>query len=367
MTMEPKKRVCYVSCYKDPDYTRINSLLNALSKLENIDLIVVKNKHRGLLRYLEVPAKLLKTRFKRHPDIFIVGFRSNEIYWALYPAMIGKKIIFDEFINLHDWLANEHNKILGKPPFIWIIDWYMRLVLSASSYVLTDTDAQAKLCAQTYKVSPNKVKAIPVGADEKIFYPRQPSKVRSKFNVFFYGNMLPLHGIDIILGSIKEILQTRSIPDIHVTLVGGRGDQNLIDYLHHFIVQNGGTDFITHIPWVEYEKLPQLMADSNLCLGGPFGNTGQAKRVITGKTYQMLSMGKATIVGHIEEMVGFEDKNNCLIVKQGSAKDLATAIEWASSNSPLLVRIGANGRKLYEQRFSSQVISQLLSDLISNL
>lgn len=103
-------KVCYVLCYRDPNYVRSQVLTEALRKIPGVELILIKNRHRGLLRYLEVPLRLIYTRLRYRPDTFIVGFRGHEVFWLLYPAMAGRKIIFDEFINLHDWLVDEHHK-----------------------------------------------------------------------------------------------------------------------------------------------------------------------------------------------------------------------------------------------------------------
>ena len=63
---------------------------------------------------------------------------------------------------------------------------------------------------------------------------------------------------------------------------------------------------IEHSSWVPLEELPRLIINADLCLAGPFGNTLQANKVITGKAYQFLSLGKVSIIGKIHEEVGLE-------------------------------------------------------------
>lgn len=361
--MKKKIKVCYVLCYKDPNYTRSNSLINALKKIDNVELTVIKNKNKGFLRYFEVPPKLLATRLRVKPDVFVVGFRAHEIFWAFYPSMVGKKIVFDEFVDHHEWIVDEHQKFgsLGKV-LVSILDVYMRVVMRLSDYVLTDTEAHAKLCAKNYKVSSEKVKDIPVGADEDLYYPRKVSPDKG-FNVLFYGSMLPLHGTDYILEALEILKKRRSLGDLRLTFVGGKGEKKFVNNLEEFKKRTNLSGHISYIPWVEYSELPKLISNYQLCLGGPFGNTNQARKVVTGKTYQLLAMGAPTVVGKIDKMTGFKDKNNCLVVKQGSGKALADALEWALKNKKQLRSMGDSGRKLYEKEFSSVAISKKLQTL----
>lgn len=358
-----KLRVCYVICYKDPFYTRTESLVNALKLIDGVELLVIRNKYRGWARYLEVPLRLIATRLKYRPDIFVVGFRAHEIFWALYPSMIRKKIIFDEFINLHDWLVSEHKVFQAEGIPIKIIDGYMRWVLGRAHFILSDTPAHAELTSHIYSIPPQKITPVPIGANEDLFYPRDAKKHKG-FKVLFYGSMLPLHGVDFILDGLVELKRHGKLEDLSLTLAGGRGDKLVATKLENFARDNKLGSRLEHIEWIDYKKLPDYITGFDLVLGGPFGNTGQAKRVITGKTYQLLSMGKATVVGRIEGMQGFKDKENCLLVNQGSAKSISDALQWALGNRGKLKRIGLNGNKLFEENFSNRIIAMKLQRII---
>ncbi len=363
-----KKRVCYVVCYKDPYYTRTNSLVNALASIRGVDLLVIRNRHKGPLRYLEVPARLLAARVRFKPDVFVVGFRAHEIFWALYPSMAGKKIIFDEFIDHHDWLLNEHQKkvFVILKPLISLLDSYMKIVMRLSHKVLTDTDAHARLAVRNYGVPTRKVVAIPVGADESVFDSKASTRPRGRrFEVLFYGSMLPLHGIEVILGAVRRLKDAHQLQDIHFTLVGGNA--RLEREVRRFGESEGIGSNVKYLKWVDYQKLPALIQSSSVGLGGPFGVTGQASRVITGKTFQFLALGKPVIIGRTTASSAFQDKHNCLIVKRGSAPALAEAIIWAKDHQSELPAIGRRGRELYRQQFSQRVQSQKLALLIDEL
>ncbi len=243
----------------------------------------------------------------------------------------------------------------------------MKWVFNKCDYILTDTQAHAKLVAKIYKILSQKIRVVPVGADEKTFYPRNTKAGKDRFEVFFFGSMLPLHGIDIILGAIEQVLKSQTAPDVHFTLAGGKGDSKMMAKITNFIKLNKLSNFITYIEWVPYRELPKYIANADLCLGGPFGDTGQAKRVITGKTFQFLAMAKPTIVGQNQAHQLFIDKQNCLMVKMGGQSELARTIEWASQNRSKLDKIGKAGRKLYVGHYSNTRVSQKLKRIIDEI
>lgn len=359
-----KLRICYVVCYKDPNYIRTQVLISALHRINNLEVIVIKNKNRGILRYIEVPLRLMWTRITKHPDYFIVGFRGHEVFWMLYPSMVGKKIIFDEFINLHDWLISEHKKIKEDSWVANMTDKYIKWVHGRCYAILEDTEAHKKLSENIYGTPPDKIYAVPVGADEAVFTPRKAHSNKGEVEVFFFGNLWPLQGLDVMLGAIKILVEKNEVKGLHFTFAGGRGNATMSKQIDDFISKNNLDNHFTHLDWLPYDNLPEYIANADVCLGGPFGDTAQAKRVITGKTYQYLAMGKATIIGEGENKAGFIDHQNCILVPQGSSEHLAAALEWSKGHQEELHKIGVEGKKLYDSKFSINNISNILEGIL---
>ncbi len=81
---------------------------------------------------------------------------------------------------------------------------------------------------------------------------------------------------------------------------------------------------------------------------------------MTGKTSQCLALGKATIIGVIDQDTGFLDKQNCLLVPQADANALAEALRWSFGHRDPLPRIGQRGMAIYQERFSVHSIAQQL-------
>jgi glycosyltransferase involved in cell wall biosynthesis len=358
-------KVAYILSYKYPDYVRTRYLLKLLDAIPNTRVHKAINSKRGVVRYFQTMAKLLAIRFRHKPDVYILGFRGAETYWLVRLITAGKPLIYDEFLNPYLWTIEEHGKFGPKNPVSWPVWLYVGFTLRTADAVLSDTELHARYSYENFKIDPGKFTTLYVGTDEELFQVATEKKVSKKgesFNVFFYGNFLPLHGIEIIVEAAERLA---NFP-IKFTIIGGANRKSDMKRFLNVIKSKGLTN-VVHLAWVAMEELPKYIDQADLCLGGPFGNTPQAKLVITGKTYQFLAMGKATIVGQVNEHVGFKDKENCLIVRQGSAEALADAIRWAQAHTKELEAIGTRGKELYLAVFSQEAQVDKLNLVLEKL
>ena len=351
-----KIKVCYILSYRCPNYVRTKTLIEALKRIDNIALFEAINTTKGIFRYIQTLSRLFAIRITKKPDYYILGFRGYEIFWIVRILTFGTPLIFDHMMSPYDSLLNER-KIFKKGGIVdKLIYLYEKSILKYSDMILTDTVIHREFLADLFEEQREKIYAVHVGTDEELFKNLPSGKEVQKkefFDVFFYGTFLPLHGIDIILKA-EFILKDRPI---RFTIIGGNKK-----YLRDFyeIKKRLKLKNIIHKEWVDYEQLPGMISKADLCLGGPFGNTGQASRVIAGKTFQFLAMGKPTVVGKIKHDYGFRDKENCLLVSQENEKELAGAILWCFENQERLGEIGRKGLELYRTKFSIDHIKEAL-------
>lgn len=362
----PKRpmQLVYILAYRAPDYVRTQSILQALGSHENIELQVARNKNIGITRYVETWRALRRLRKTYKPDAYILGFRGHELFWPVKWLTHGKPLVFDALMS-PSVAFQEENKAgwLGRltAPVFHRLE---RSILQHADLVLTDTKNHATLYESRFGVPKENILVIPVGAVE-VARPLEEKNgtgaTNTYFSVLFFGSMLPLHGIDIIVSAAAKL---RDLP-IRFDFVGGnlKQAQRLIK-----ICTGRSLTRYTHRHWVPlHDLVTHDIPRADLCLGGPFGGTPQALRVITGKTSQCLALGKATVVGHVGEDIGFEDKGNCLIVPQGDADALAAAILWAFLHRDLLQLIGRRGQSLYREQLSIQVIARRLIPALERL
>ena len=219
--------ICYILAYKDPKYVRTKFILNILSNHSTIQLTRSINNKINLLRYFETVFKLIKCRLLDKPDIYLLGFRGVEIYWIVRLLTYGKPLIYDEFINPYLWFVEEHKKISPESIRAKILHRYTSWILRSATLILSDTRKNMEYSSDTFKIPTSKFETIYVGADETVFCPQKlrlydNTSRQNCFNIFFYGNFLPLHGIDIILDAAHELNQ---YPPIKFTIVAVQIDQ----------------------------------------------------------------------------------------------------------------------------------------------
>jgi len=355
-----KISVCYVLSYYSPRYVRTEALIKALQKIEEIELHQARNSSKGNLRYFETLWKLLIIRFFHNPQYYILGFRGYEIFWIVRLITLGRFLIYDHMMSPYDSLVYEKKSIRSAGLLNRAIYFYEKSILKSADLVLTDTEIHRRYFHSLFGTPFEKIVAIPVGTDEKLFQLSGPLNAKSEFfEVLYFGSFLPLHGMDIILKAASKL---RDKPINFVLIGGNRTDLSSFQQMQKELKLKN----ITHIDWVEFEELPQYIAQSDIGLGGPFGNTGQAGRVITGKTFQFLAMAKPVIVGlHVDNDDGFENQVNCLLVPQGDELALADAILWAFEHKDNLNEIGRSGYELYSARYSTLQISKKLTRVFS--
>ena len=213
-------RICYILSYRYPGYVRTKTLLSALKQIQDIKVFEAVNTVNGIFRYVQTLILLSWIRITKNPDYYILGFRGYEIFWIVRIIVAGKTLIFDHMMSPYDSLVNEKKKVKRGSIIDKLIYFYEKLILQCSDIILTDTVLHKNYFVNLFEIAPEKVIAVPVGADEVVF--RQVKIFERKnnenvFNILFYGSFLPLHGMDIIL---KAAYLLRKLP-IKFTIIGG--------------------------------------------------------------------------------------------------------------------------------------------------
>lgn len=356
---EPRRlRVCFVQAYRAPRYVRGESICGALRESGEIELIDARNTSPGPIRYWQALRALMQARHRHDPDVYILGFRGHEIAWLVRWLTRNRPMVIDAMMSPYGALAEESK--FGAIGRLLARFWrpYEEAILKASDSAITDTPGHVAFYRRQFGLPPDRVLAVPVGADER--RTADPDGDRAGpgadaiFRVLFYGSFLPLHGVDVVLAAAARLTDR----PVEFRLIGGtrRQAQWLAERCRAL-----GVVRYTHARWIAFDRiLDEEIPRADLCLGGPFGGTAQARRVVTGKTSQCLAMGKPTVVGRIEGEVPFVDRDNCLLVDQADPDGLADAIRWAECNRAALAGIGMRGRDLYDAWLSRAAIRKTL-------
>jgi glycosyltransferase involved in cell wall biosynthesis len=283
-------------------------------------------------------------------DAVIVGYPGHfDIPRARRVA--GKRpLIFNPLVSLHETLVSDRGRFKRGRLGATVLSVVDRRALRKPDLVVADTEANADFLAELGEIPRTRVRVCLVGAEDRLFHagwrPDEP------FRVLFVGKLIPLHGIETILEA------ARLAPEIPVRIIGsGQLDKAM----------EGHPPNVEWLHWIMYDDLPREYWGAG-CALGIFGTSDKAQRVIPNKAYQALACGTPLITASTRgsrELL--TDEENALLVPPGDPVALADAIRRIAADSELARRLGAAGRRIYEERASEDVLGPRWRALIEEL
>lgn len=367
--------VCYFGTYLR-DYSRNRIIIEGLKsndvEIKECHADLWSNTKERLKEFSGLARKLILLRrllfcyillIKRYRqvgdyDVMFVGYTGHfDTFLARFLAGLRRRpLFFDVFISLYDAFVDDRQLVSSRSLLGPVLRWIDRKSCMLADKVLLDTNEQIEYFRKKLGLTDVEFHRIWVGAEESLFYPG-PERDGS-FKVLFYGSLIPLQGVEVILKAAK-ILETDS--EIRFEVVGsGQLSKKVATLAESLNLKN-----VSFTDWVEYERLPEKIRESKICLG-IFGNTAKAKRVIPNKVYQALATGKPVITGDSpatrEALIHGE---NAILCEVGEPQRLAEAILLLKKDPHLRRKIAEGGHSLFKRRFTTEKIGKMVKGLIS--
>ena len=350
-------RICYFGRY-DPHNLR-NSLIARCLARAGADVISIRDERGLVARTPALLRRALRVRF----DVIIVGFRAHSDMFiaSLVAKMRRVPLVFDPLTSRYEERVVDRRLVREGS---WLARWYLatdKAGCKAADRILLETDAQIAYFVETFGLTREKCRRIWLGADEDVMHPR-PAAVRLEaFTVFFYGRFSPLHGIEHIVKAAALLERRREA--VRFVIVGGGQTYQMIRDLANQL----GVSTVTFLDPVAYPELAMMMSDADVCLG-TFGTTARAGRVIPYKVFDALAVGRPVITADTpairEALTGGEDVWLC---PAGDSEALANAIVTLKADPELRKRLAANGRRVFQERFSVEAMTRDLTAVVSQL
>lgn len=341
------------ACGREVSYPRNSSILRALRQLGSVS--AVSADHPSILyRIIKTTVGIFRAPTK-NVDLYFVGFFGQPL---VFPARLRWKgpLVLDAFVSTYDTLCFDRqiikpNSLPGRLAF------YLDLMSTRlADIVILDTRSQALYFEHTFGLPSSKIQVVYMGCDDDLFKPLEIPNSKIPI-VLFYGTFLPLHGVDVIVQA-ADLLRDEQIL---FRIVGQGQEYNRIRVLAKSLnIQN-----VEFVPWVPLQKLPEIINQATICLGGPFGRSDKARRVIASKTFQCLSAGKPTIVGDTpanREL--FTHGENVWMCPTGNPQALALSIQMLLDAPSLRAKLGAEGRKTIQQTCGNLMTAQTVRRVI---
>jgi len=345
---------------REINYPRNAVLLRAFRRFAQVDVIASEQRPRSLLRHsLNVTQRPLPHLLRGGHDVVFVGFYGHMILRAL-GGLVRRPLLFDAFLSTYDTLCFDRRDVA--PDSCWgrLAYGLDRSSARRASHVLLDTPQHVVYFTHTFELPAHKFSAVPVGCQEDIFTPQPAPLPRNTTRVLYYSSYLPLHGVDTV---VRAAARLRDLP-IHLRLIGRGPDfartRQLADQL--------GLSNITFAPPVALNTLANEIANADLCLGGHFGGSDKAARVVPGKIYQMLAMGRPIIAtGTPANSELLQHGESAYLIPQRDPAALAAAIRRLHYDQALRTRLSRGGRVRYDARCSEAVITEQLHAIVGGL
>jgi len=329
----------------DTEYSRNQIILHLFEKLEwQVNFFHPLSSALGTLQGAFIT--------ERSPDlIWVPCFRQRDMKSAKFWAdRWGCPIVFDPLISSYQKEVFEKRKWPSDhKSSTRLCDWESGLFQDAN-LVIADTLLHADFYCKTLGVEKRKIAVLHVGADERKFLPVKVNGTQKPIEILFYGSFLALHGPEVIL----DAAATMRDQSVRWVLLGEGDSKERLEKRAQNLPN------VRFEPWIEYDKLPERIAQAQIVLG-IFGATPKAAMVIPNKAFQAMAMGMPFITRE-SKAYPREVRSSKTIgwVPPGDSGALAAQVdEWIKAPEQLHQR-GVKTRMLYNQFFTMDRLEQEL-------
>lgn len=284
---------------------------------------------RWLLSYPRLAWRLLRVG---KPDAILVGFPGvlDILVAAPIARMRGIPLVWDVFMSLYDTVVEDRGLLRAGRAGAKLLRAIEGFALRRADVLFLDTEAHARRVEALFGLPAGTAGAVWVGAETGYFdahrvAPQPPGQHEpaAVTRVLFYGQFIPLHGIETIV----EAARITRDEAIEWQLIGtGQEAAATRALLARYNLPRVHWD-----TWVDYAQLPARIAAADICLG-IFGTSEKAASVIPNKVFQIVAMGRPLITRDspaIRELLA--DQPSCVrLIDAGHADALAEAVRTLS-------------------------------------
>jgi glycosyltransferase involved in cell wall biosynthesis len=301
------------------------------------------------------------------PDlVWVPCFRHRDLRAAhRYARRQQIPLVFDPLISAYDKQVSERRKfpadsIRGRRLLGW-----ERELFSLADLVVADTEGHKDYFSSVLGVPRDRIRVVPVGAEEELFKPQPPRMTDGPLEVVFSGTFIGLHGIELVI----EAAALYSGPPLRWRLLGdGPLRASCEARVAKLREENPQLD-IAFENWRPLPELPARLAQADILLG-IFGSSDKALRVIPNKVYQALALGRPvlTAASRAYPEALLQDENQGMFWSPpGDAQGIILALERICQHRTELPAHGSAARRTYEQLFSQEAVKSELIDILQDL
>lgn len=275
------------------------------------------------VRLMKVYGSLLMKSCQKY-DVIFVGFSPQLVLPVWFWRFRKQFIIIDFFISVYDTLCLDRGKVKKYGALGKLLKRLDRRTIDLADWILCDTRAHGYFFRQELGAREDLLEVLYLEADCSVYYPKvmaKPDEWENCFVVLYFGSILPLQGVDVILDAIERAQSyAESVERLRFVLVGplSKQQEELIRKL----------SYVHWEKWLSQQELSDWIAMADLCLAGHFNPTiAKARRTIPGKAYIYEAMEKPMILGDNEaNRERYTESDRVSFVPMGDAQALLQEI-----------------------------------------
>ena len=235
---------------------------------------------------------LFRSRYLRLPahDLVLVSYPGlfDVLVIRCFSWLRRVPVAWDVFISAYDTVVDDRRLFSVRHPVarvLWGLEW---LAARAADGIFMDTEAHARRLERLFRLPDGECGMVWVGAETEKFStsPAVPPQPGKPLQVLFYGQFIPLHGIEYIVEA-AGLLRDEEIDWILI----GKGQETL---RIREMLAKAPLPRLRWLDWVDYPDLITWIQQADICLG-IFGNSEKAANVIPNKVYQIIAAQKPLI------------------------------------------------------------------------
>ncbi|MDD9922246.1 MAG: glycosyltransferase family 4 protein [Boseongicola sp.] len=230
-------------------------------------------------------------RYLRSPshDAVVVPYLGQFDVLVLRPFAWFRRrpLVWDMFISLYDTVVCDRKMARPRSLTARLLKGLEWIGCRAADRVLMDTPTHARRISELFGLKQDKLLAVAVGAEQEVFSNVPPRTTHGgPVRILFYGQLIPLHGIETILdAALSERGQSY---EWHII---GTGQQT--ELVAHKLEETQASHVVWE-RWRSYENLRDAILEADICLG-IFGGSDKAASVVPNKVYQALFAGRPVV------------------------------------------------------------------------
>ncbi|MUL38965.1 glycosyltransferase [Gloeocapsopsis dulcis] len=295
--------------------------------------------------------------------IYVLPLNNYFIKRAIQVAkFFNKKLVVEMYILSYDTFIEDKKKYLPNSPQAKCIAERDRLSLTQPDYIVTTAKYQLKHWEQqlNIKVNLDKVFIAPIFSDN-VLESRRSFMQDGQLKICWWGNFIPLHGLDNILQAIQIL--TKKQVQFTCTLFGV--DSPFFEVYENKIHSYQIEDHVVlrkDLKFSNYSLPLYLINNCDLALG-IFGNTKKAYNAVPNKLIDALSMGIPSLTMRSPALEEFFELETDFWTCEPSPESIANAIYAIANNAAPQINWEQSRQKVLRIFSATQyqdIVSQIL-------